>query len=501
MERPAHDAADAALPESAKKALGAFYTPAWAVDHMIGLLRPESLTGPILEPSGGDGAFANGLIKAGVNPSQIDVWDINPEVKSSLESLGVDVEIGDTLARTDASPRYSAVVGNPPYLNKQSDYIKANRSWLKKKYTAIGAGDTYSMFTWLTAQYLVPGGQLAFLISDTFLTLGIHRKFRAWLTTHMTIDGITLLPADTFPDATVNTAVLVITNSRPAIDHKVALVDARTVSTSQVATIAAVHVAQSVLRDAPGHVLTFDQPGRRCLELVTRFPAVIDHLDGGLGMFTTDNVRHLAVVTDNGVPRAPVKPGQRTIDANHVDGKTWRYYHKRGGENRWWKPAEHAVAWDAASRAQYTIPAHLTQITSTRAGIAVSGVAARLSARMFTTGAAWESNKVFGLFPKDPTAYPPEFFLALFNSATYADIAHALNHTVSLQVRDLRSFPMPQLTADQVARLAALGAAAVSWARAGGEGEPPQQADIDSLVAAGFASAPADKSTSPVYCE
>lgn len=475
MDNPAH-----------KKTFGAFYTPNWAVDYMIGLFRPESLTGRVLEPSGGDGAFVNGLLRAGVPAQRTEVWDLNPQVRKPLETLGARVHIVDTLAQNNPTPTYTAVIGNPPYLNKQSEYIKSNRDWLKKKFTVIGANDTYSMFTYWTAQYLLPGGQLAFLISDTFLTLGIYRKFRAWLTSQMTIDMITLMPTDTFADATVNTAVLVLTNAPPPADHDIQVLDARQIAHDQIATAKQSRIRQRDLHRAPGHVFTFDAVGRQALKLVTDFPKVTDHLDGGLGMFTADNVRYLSVVTDQGVPRAPVKPGQRMIEVSKVDGRGWRYYHKRGGDNRWWKPAEHAVAWDADSRAAYTIPAHLAGIAGTRQGIAVSGISARLSARMLTPGAAWESNKVFALFPKDPDTYPPEFFLALFNSATYTQIARALNHTVSLQVRDLHSFPMPDLTSEQVARLTALARAAVMWAAGGGEGEPAEQAEIDRIVAAGF---------------
>ena len=60
-----------------KKDLGAFYTPKKTVEYMVKKLGRISTTAKILEPCGGDGIFVKELIKQGVKPSQITVWDIN----------------------------------------------------------------------------------------------------------------------------------------------------------------------------------------------------------------------------------------------------------------------------------------------------------------------------------------------------------------------------------------------------------------------------------------
>jgi hypothetical protein len=452
---------------------------------MVGMLSPATKQGPILEPSGGDGAFVDSLIKAGVPASAIAVWDINPEVEAPLEAFGVEVEIGDSLLRADRKREFRGVIGNPPYLSKHSEYIRVNKGELGKIYGEIGAHDAYAMFTYLGVNALLPEGQLVFLISDTFLTLGVHRKFREWLVRETQIDSIVLLPGDTFADASVNVAILAVTRKKAAADHSIAFVDAR----GGAGVPEKAHkVDQATLSDVPGTLFNYEPGKRDTLNSIKALPKLIDIVDGGLGMHTGDNNRYLAVVAGRGVK---ARPAQETVTVDEIDGKTWRAYHKRGGSRRWYAPAEHAVRWDAASQASYGIPATARAGSvgaKPRAGVLVSGISARLTAREATLGALWESNKAFALFPKDPEKHPVEFLIAILNSQTYTDIVATLNHTVSLQVRHIKQLPLLPFSDAEIAELARLGRAAIDWVAANptAEADPPQQADIDRLVSGAY---------------
>lgn len=48
-------------------------------------------------------------------------------------------------------------------------------------------------------------------------------------------------------------------------------------------------------------------------------------------------------------------------------------------------------------------------------------------------------------FPKNPETYPPEYFIGLLNSASYGKILKLINHTYSLQIRDIKKLPMIHL--------------------------------------------------------
>lgn len=482
-----HEESSGLHPEVRRK-LGAFYTPETVVDYMVKLIRPRNRAGLILEPSGGDGAFINGLLKGGVDVARVHVWDINPRVEGTLRDLGADVSIGDSLLDSHPGGPYDVVIGNPPYLNKQSEYIRTNRRKLAKLYDEIGASEAYTMFTYMGINRLREGGQLIFLLSDTFMTLGIHSRFRAWLLNNFTVDSITLLPADTFPDAAVHTAVLAVTKRKAKAGHLVKFVDQR-VSDSGGHTVVTTRVSQQALLGLQGNMFLARPADVGLMVALDRLPKLMDHLDGGLGMYTRDNGAKLAVVSRSGVLSVKPKPGQAVIDEAELANGTWKPYHKRGGMRRWYGEAEHAVRWDDESRSGYGMPASalagITRSGKPRAGIVLSGVSSQLAARMMTPGALWESNKAFGLFPKKPRTYSVYFFIAVLNSGTYSRIAGLLNHTVSLQVRDLKRLPMLKFTQQEVRRLHELGRNAVNAQRTGGT--HLGQSEIDALAEAALA--------------
>ncbi|HQB76161.1 MAG TPA: N-6 DNA methylase, partial [bacterium] len=151
------------MTQQTQKQLGAFYTPIHTVEYMVEKLTNFDKSSKLLEPSGGDGAFVSVILKNKLlKPDQITVWDINPEVKNGLNELGLkNVVIKDTLLNTDIAndslfgcEQFSHIIGNPPYLNKQSDYIKKNKHKLGNIFNEIGANDTYAMFLYLGCKLL-----------------------------------------------------------------------------------------------------------------------------------------------------------------------------------------------------------------------------------------------------------------------------------------------------------------------------------------------------------
>jgi type I restriction-modification system DNA methylase subunit len=170
------------------------------------------------------------LEKFEIKPEKIEVWDLNPEVETKIRSLKVNFQHKDTLLETnfgknediqgsllfeDPATKYDFIVGNPPYLSKNSQYIKQNKKRLGQIYQEIGANDTYSMFLYLACHLLKDGGELVFIISDTFLTLGVFKKLRQFLLKNFTIEQIILCPSNLFEKATVNTCIIHQKNQQP----------------------------------------------------------------------------------------------------------------------------------------------------------------------------------------------------------------------------------------------------------------------------------------------
>jgi hypothetical protein len=187
------------------------------------------------------------------------------------------------------------------------------------------------------------------------------------------------------------------------------------------------------------------------LKKIGKFKKIVDILDGGLGMHTTNNTKYLGVIDYNGVRYAD--GGLPIIPIDLIDGKKWRFYHKKGGNNKYYMPAEHCIRWDKESVSNYKIPKTIN-LNEDRQGVIVSGISSELSARLAIKGALWESNKAFCFFPKDSKKYPPEFFVGILNSKIYNDITKLFNHTVSLQIRDLNKLPLFDFTNIDVIKIA-----------------------------------------------
>ncbi|MDI6757174.1 MAG: N-6 DNA methylase, partial [Endomicrobiia bacterium] len=195
--------------DATKKELGAFYTPEHVADYMLDLMSGWNEKSALLEPCGGDGVFVSAILEKGfLKRKQITVWDINPRVAGYIENLGVRFQNKDTLLETYFQTRadtlfgehgkFTHIVGNPPYLNKQSAYIKKNKKALSKIYGKIGVNDTYALFLYLCCNLLETGGQLCFITSDTYRTLGIHKKLRKFLLENFTVKNVALCPPDLF---------------------------------------------------------------------------------------------------------------------------------------------------------------------------------------------------------------------------------------------------------------------------------------------------------------
>lgn len=434
-----------------QKQLGAFYTPEHTVEHMVGKLSDFGKNSKLLEPSGGDGAFVSAILKSELlKPDQITVWDINPGVKNNLAGLGVNnIIIKDSLLNTDFAgdslfgcEQFSHIIGNPPYLNKQSDYIKKNKKKLGDIFKEIGANDTYAMFLYLSCKLLKGNGQLCFIISDTYLTLGIHKKLRKFLLRNCAINGITLCPKKLFKDngALVNTSIIHLINKKPAENHEVVFNDCRENEVNDY-NGKKYHTKQKNILSYPDYVFDFNG-GAKLLGKINELEKMVAYLDGGLGMHTTDNNKFLAIIDYNGIKYARNNGIDRNIPVKEVDGKKWKFYHKKGGNNKYYSPAEYAIKWDKGSRNHYKMPKDYNT-DDHRRGFIISGICSSLTARLSTVGALWESNKAMCFFPKNPDKHPPEFFIGVLNSDVYNKMIKLLNHTNSIQIRDIKKLPLP----------------------------------------------------------
>ncbi|MFX0135673.1 MAG: N-6 DNA methylase [Candidatus Hodarchaeota archaeon] len=439
------------------KELGSVLTPPKTANYIIsrlGLIKPSQ---KILDPCVGPGVFIRALLKIGVNQNQIWAYEINPNYKTDIESLGIHFEVKDTLLtiNTNSFNEFDFIIGNPPYLNKASSYVRKNKSRLKELYGDVNAHETYSMFIVNSIWRLKEGGTLGFITSDSFLTLSTHKKLRKFILENCLIEEILLPPKDLFSKQGVSTSPVIIILTKCTGKKNKAVRD--------IHQIRAIHrleneeqynklkfvfnIMQKKYHSLPFNIFFIDlEP--EIIDLFEKSPKLEDYLKGYIGMHTHDNRKYIAAVKGTSLANIFEKRNAKNLDPdkkykiiskNGLKSENWKSYLKRGGADQYYRPIMEGLIWDENSIPFYDIPKN---VPFEQEGIVISGISSRLAARYMPKGCYWDSNKAIGFILKDK-AISIHYILGLLNSSLYNYLAKGIiNNTNSIQITGIHSLPI-----------------------------------------------------------
>ena len=111
---------------------------------------------------------------------------------------------------------FDAVVGNPPYLNVDLMWGTKDKrlGYLKAKYPHIHTDKTDLLFYFIEKGVSICKGELAFIVSRSFLEADKALKLRGWLAANTRIrEVLDFRDAPVFPKVGINTAIIRITKS------------------------------------------------------------------------------------------------------------------------------------------------------------------------------------------------------------------------------------------------------------------------------------------------
>jgi len=232
---------DEAKQTGSVKALGKFHTPDWIAELICSwaIRSPSDL---VLDPGAGTGIFCIQALKRlqglGSNSPQHQVFAVELDSedyrKLTLNLLKLFPNFPtENLIHADfldldsnLIPKVDAVVGNPPYIERQRFYdprklgnLLLELSKLSKEFKPHSAMDIYGYFLVRALDFLKPNGRLGFIISDTWLNMDFGRFIKSQLL-RLKIDAIIGFDSRVFPEALVRTVVILIQNSKPESSHK-----------------------------------------------------------------------------------------------------------------------------------------------------------------------------------------------------------------------------------------------------------------------------------------
>ena len=436
--------------------MGVILTPPKTSEYIISRLGRVGKDQKICDPCVGPGVFIKSLLKTGVKSDQIYTFDMNPAYKSKIENLKVSFKEQDSLLSftPDSYNEYDYIIGNPPYLNKSSSYVREHRADLKKIYGKINAHETYSMFMVNGIWRLKEGGKLGFITSDSFLTLRTHAKLRRFILDNCMIEEILLAPKNLFDSQKVSTspAIIVLTkcsgkkNEEKRKSHTMKIIP-RVKNEEDYLNPEIIHEIKQEKYELLPFNLFFTDVEEQVINLFEKSSKLEKYLKGYIGMHTHNNLKYIAAVEGTELAEIFKKRNKKVqekskkhkiIPEEELKSKNWKSYLKRGGGEQYYRPIMEALDWRADSVPIYDIPKN---VPFEDEGIVISGVSSRLAARYMQKGCYWDSNKAIGFIVKEKSI-SIEYALGLLNSSLYNYLAKGIiNNTNSIQITGIHALP------------------------------------------------------------
>jgi type I restriction-modification system DNA methylase subunit len=198
-----------------RKARGAFFTPPELCDHVVDWAVRDRQD-VVLEPSCGEAAF---LLSAGARlralsdgghygSNQLCGPELHEQsaraarLRLASLGLGAQIEIGDFFA-VDPTPRFDAVVGNPPYVRYQElsgdARARSRAAALRAGASLTGLASSWAAFTVHAALFLKPGGRLGLVLPAELLSVNYAAGVRRYLMERFSRVRLVLFSERVFP--------------------------------------------------------------------------------------------------------------------------------------------------------------------------------------------------------------------------------------------------------------------------------------------------------------
>jgi len=205
-----------------RKARGAFFTPE-AISRFITNWAIRDATDRVLEPSAGDAAFLVQAVRrlrdlgTGDEFPRVDGVEIHAPSAAAArarvaEAGGRAVVVDSDFFMVQPQPRYSVVIGNPPYIRYQ-DFTGEART--RSRAAALRAGvsltalaSSWAGFTVHSALFLERGGRMGLVLPAELLSVNYAGAIRRFLFERFKSVELVLFAEQVFPEAEADVVLL-----------------------------------------------------------------------------------------------------------------------------------------------------------------------------------------------------------------------------------------------------------------------------------------------------
>lgn len=202
-----------------EKETGSFYTPQKLIEYMINYVSSRVDPKSILEPSAGDGRFANHLKKFNAPISLIEFDKSKTESLQETYGKYCNIVCDDFIKYSLChNEKYDLIIGNPPYIAKKNipenqfsesekiiEYFKIDKSVLQNLWVA---------FVLSSLKMLSDTGTIFFVLPFEFLQVQYAEKLRAFLETKFNTIEIITFEERIFEDIEQDVCLVYLANER-----------------------------------------------------------------------------------------------------------------------------------------------------------------------------------------------------------------------------------------------------------------------------------------------
>lgn len=203
-----------------RKARGAFFTPD-AITRYVTDWAIRSSTDSVLEPSAGDAAFlvqaVRRLQEHGSGAPNVDGVEIHEHsavvARRRVEEAGgnPNITVSDFFL-VEPQPRYSVVVGNPPYIRYQDfsgdSRTRSRAAALKAGVSLTALASSWAAFTVHSALFLKDGGRMGLVLPAELLSVNYAAAVRQFLFDRFRSVELVLFTEQVFPEAEADVVLL-----------------------------------------------------------------------------------------------------------------------------------------------------------------------------------------------------------------------------------------------------------------------------------------------------
>ena len=431
----------------------------------------------ILEPCGGDGVFVDKILSTNSN-ANICVLELNPNAVSTLRhkysgNTNITIVETDTLLNksiVSSEKLYDKIIGNPPY-GARNDEEKKDE--LNRLYHSLYTKESYTLFLYACINCLKEGGELSFIIPDTFLSLHRHLMIRRFILEHTQIKELSLFPSSFFPGVNFGYANLCIITLRKSSDVCANLSNLFCVRTgfshvneitSQSAGTTRVYSQSDIYSNVDSAF--FFNSNERINELINGiFTQKIGDIASCVTGFYSGNdklyLRPLNAEVRNAKKYEPIQPSEicqhelaKDERNNGISSDDCYVPIVKGGNKKYYKPDEWYMNWSRKAITEYRQSKKCRFQNSDfyfkEGGIAIPMIrSSRLTAALIN-GRLFDQS-IVGIYPHSETL--TYYLLAFFNSDVCTRIITAINPSTNNSANYIKKIPFIQPSNETVSEV------------------------------------------------